>query len=68
MRPLTIAVAITGSASRKKDNPTLQVLPAEQTESTHAVSGASRAVGWFARGEEHVKRLSRYAGAHRDRL
>jgi 3-keto-5-aminohexanoate cleavage enzyme len=36
MRPVTIAVAITGSVPRKKDNPTLPVLPAEQIESTHA--------------------------------
>jgi beta-keto acid cleavage enzyme len=36
MRPVTIAVAITGSVPRKKDNPALPVLPAEQIESTHA--------------------------------
>jgi 3-keto-5-aminohexanoate cleavage enzyme len=36
MRPVVIAVAITGSVPRKKDNPTLPVLPAEQIESTHA--------------------------------
>jgi 3-keto-5-aminohexanoate cleavage enzyme len=36
MRPVTIAVAITGSVPRKKDNPTLPVAPAEQIESTHA--------------------------------
>jgi uncharacterized protein (DUF849 family) len=36
MRPVTIAVAITGSVPRKKDNPTLPTLPAEQIESTHA--------------------------------
>jgi 3-keto-5-aminohexanoate cleavage enzyme len=36
MRPVIIAVAITGSVPRKKDNPALPVLPAEQIESTHA--------------------------------
>jgi uncharacterized protein (DUF849 family) len=36
MRPVTIAVAITGSVPRKKDNPTLPTQPAEQIESTHA--------------------------------
>ena|SRR5215831_13585390 len=43
MRPITIAVAITGSVPRKKDNPTLPVLPTEQIESTHAAyeAGAS---------------------------
>ncbi len=36
MRPVVIAVAITGSVPRRKDNPALPVLPAEQIESTHA--------------------------------
>jgi 3-keto-5-aminohexanoate cleavage enzyme len=36
MRPVVIAVAITGSVPRKKDNPNLPVLPAEQIESTQA--------------------------------
>jgi 3-keto-5-aminohexanoate cleavage enzyme len=36
MRPVVVAVAITGSVPRKKDNPTLPVLPPEQIESTHA--------------------------------
>src|SRR5260370_6356671 len=36
MRPIIISVAITGSVPRKKDNPTLPVLPAEQIESTQA--------------------------------
>ncbi len=36
MRPVVIAVAITGSVPRKKDNPALPVLPSEQIESTHA--------------------------------
>ncbi len=35
-KPVVVAVAITGSVPRKKDNPTLPVLPAEQIESTHA--------------------------------
>lgn len=43
MRPVVIAVAITGSVPRRKDNPALPVLPAEQIESTHAAyeAGAS---------------------------
>jgi len=36
MRSVIIAVAITGSVPRKKDNPALPILPAEQIESTHA--------------------------------
>jgi uncharacterized protein (DUF849 family) len=41
--PVVIAVAITGSVPRKKDNPALPVMPAEQIESTHAAfeAGAS---------------------------
>jgi 3-keto-5-aminohexanoate cleavage enzyme len=34
MRPVVIAVAITGSVPRKKDNPAVPVSPAEQVEST----------------------------------
>ena len=33
--PAVIAVAITGSVPRKKDNPAVPVTPAEQVESTH---------------------------------
>ena len=36
MRPVVVAVAITGSVPRKKDNPALPTQPAEQIESTHA--------------------------------
>jgi uncharacterized protein (DUF849 family) len=35
MKPVVIAVAITGSVPRKADNPALPVTPAEQIESTH---------------------------------
>ena len=35
MRPIVVAVAITGSVPRKKDNSALPVTPAEQVESTH---------------------------------
>src|SRR5215210_4476411 len=35
MKPVVIAVAITGSVPRKKDNPALPVTPAEQIESSH---------------------------------
>jgi len=43
MKPVTIAVAITGSVPRKKDNPAVPTTPAEQIESTHAAfeAGAS---------------------------
>lgn len=41
--PVVIAVAITGSVPRKKDNPAVPTTPAEQIESTHAAfeAGAS---------------------------
>ena len=35
MHPVVIAVAITGSVPRKKDNPAVPTTPAEQIESTH---------------------------------
>ncbi len=35
MRPVVVAVAITGSVPRKRDNPGLPTTPAEQIESTH---------------------------------
>src|ERR1700730_16606265 len=43
MKPVIIAVAITGSVPRKKDNPALPVTPSEQVESTHQAfeAGAS---------------------------
>ena len=43
MAPVVIAVAITGSVPRKKDNPALPVTPPEQVESTHEAyeAGAS---------------------------
>ena len=43
MQPVTIAVAITGSVPRKKDNPAVPTTPAEQVESTHEAfeAGAS---------------------------
>ena len=36
MTPVVIAVAITGSVPRKKDNPAVPTTPSEQIESTHA--------------------------------
>jgi uncharacterized protein (DUF849 family) len=41
--PIVIAVAITGSVPRKRDNPAVPTSPAEQVESTHAAyeAGAS---------------------------
>jgi uncharacterized protein (DUF849 family) len=43
MKPIVIAVAITGSVPRKRDNPAVPTTPAEQIESTHAAfeAGAS---------------------------
>lgn len=43
MEPVVVAVAITGSVPRKKDNPAVPISPAEQIESTHQAyeSGAS---------------------------
>jgi uncharacterized protein (DUF849 family) len=45
MKPIVVAVAITGSVPRKKDNPAVPVTPAEQIESTHEAfeAGASLA-------------------------
>jgi 3-keto-5-aminohexanoate cleavage enzyme len=43
MRPVIIAVAITGSVPRKRDNPAVPITPTEQIESTHEAfdAGAS---------------------------
>ena len=43
MKPIVIAVAITGSVPRKRDNPAVPITPAEQVESTHEAfeAGAS---------------------------
>jgi uncharacterized protein (DUF849 family) len=43
MHPVVIAVAITGSVPRKRDNPAVPTTPAEQVESTHQAfeAGAS---------------------------
>ena len=43
MRPVVVAVAITGSVPRKADNPTVPITPSEQIESTHEAfeAGAS---------------------------
>jgi 3-keto-5-aminohexanoate cleavage enzyme len=43
MKPIVIAVAITGSVPRKRDNPAVPIVPAEQIESTHQAfeAGAS---------------------------
>ena len=44
MRPVILAVAITGSVPRKRDNPALPVTPAEQIESTHEAFEAGAAL------------------------
>ncbi len=43
MKPVVIAVAITGSVPRKKDNPAVPITPTEQVEFSHAAyeAGAS---------------------------
>jgi len=43
MKPIVVAVAITGSVPRKRDNPAIPITPSEQIESTHAAfeAGAS---------------------------
>lgn len=43
MKPTVIAVAITGSVPRKRDNPAVPITPSEQVESTHEAfeAGAS---------------------------
>jgi len=43
MKPVVIAVAITGSVPRKRDNPAVPITPQEQVESTHEAfeAGAS---------------------------
>jgi len=45
VKPIVIAVAITGSVPRKRDNPAVPVTPAEQIESTRKAfeAGASLA-------------------------
>lgn len=44
MRPVVVAVAITGSVPRKKDNPAVPTTPAEQIESTHEAFEAGAAL------------------------
>jgi len=44
MNPVIIAVAITGSVPRKKDNPALPTSPAEQVEATHEAYEAGAAL------------------------
>ena len=44
MRPVVVAVAITGSVPRKKDNPALPTTPAEQVESTRQAYEAGASV------------------------
>lgn len=43
MKPIVIAVAITGSVPRKRDNPAVPITPSEQIDSTHQAfeAGAS---------------------------
>ena len=43
-RPVVVAVAITGSVPRKKDNPAVPISPSEQIESTHEAYEAGAAI------------------------
>ena len=52
MRPVVVAVAITGSVPRKKDNPALPTTPAEQIESTHQAFEAGATIAHI-----HVRNL-----------
>ena len=47
MEPIVIACAITGSVPRKKDNPAVPTMPAEQIESTHAAFEAGAFAGAY---------------------
>ena len=44
MKPVVIAVAITGSVPRKQDNPAVPILPSEQVELTHEAFEAGATV------------------------
>ncbi len=44
MKPVVVAVAITGSVPRKADNPAVPTTPSEQVESTHAAYEAGAAL------------------------
>src|ERR1700688_582096 len=44
MRPVVVAVAITGSVPRKADNPAVPITVAEQIESTHEAFEAGAAL------------------------
>lgn len=44
MNPVVVAVAITGSVPRKKDNPAVPITPSEQIESTHEAFEAGAAL------------------------
>jgi 3-keto-5-aminohexanoate cleavage enzyme len=43
-RPVVVAVAITGSVPRKRDNPAIPVTPTEQIEATQAAFEAGAAL------------------------
>src|ERR1700752_4492134 len=45
MNPVVVAVAITGSVPRKKDNPAVPISVAEQIESTHQAFEAGATLG-----------------------
>ena len=66
MTPIIIAVAITGSVPRKKDNPAVPVTPAEQIESTHEAfeAGASRAVAAVIHRRAEVRSTSSLTWPH----
>ena len=55
MKPIVVAVAITGSVPRKADNPALPTTPAEQIESTHkAFEAGASLVHIHVRGDDET--------------
>jgi 3-keto-5-aminohexanoate cleavage enzyme len=55
MNPIVIAVAITGSVPRKRDNPAVPITPAEQVESTHeAFEGGASLVHIHVRNDDET--------------
>ena len=62
-QPVVIAVAITGSVPRKKDNPAVPVTPAEQIESTHQAFEAGASLVHI-----HVRNADESSGSDPDKF
>src|SRR3954451_7660987 len=63
MNPIVIAVAITGSVPRKKDNPAVPIVPAEQVESTRQAYEAGATLVHI-----HVRNEDETSSSDRDRF